>query len=77
MARKKAETYYCFSCGEQYISTGFYVSHSPLFKYNPNAKKMSICKECVINLYNSYEEKYRNPMVALFKLTNVLDVYFD
>lgn len=77
MARKKAETYPCFSCGEHFISTGFYVSHSPLFSFNPNKKKMSICKECVIKLYNSYEDKYKNSMVALFKLTNVLDVYFD
>lgn len=77
MAKRKGNTYTCFCCGEQKIASDFYISHSPLYINNPNSKRMTICKECVISVYNEYEKKYKNQQVALFKLTSVLDVYFD
>lgn len=67
----------CFCCGDNKKASDFYISHSPLYTHNPNGKRMTICKECVINLYNEYENKYKNQQVALYKLTSVLDVYYD
>lgn len=72
----KKKTATCTCCGRSFDKLlGFYLSASPLFEGNDN--RMHICKECVWNTFDKYVEHYGDEEKALYRLTLLLDGYFD
>ena len=57
----------CSCCGNlKSIVTGFYISYSPMCASND--KRMNICKECVIDLYERYVDFYGDEVRAYIEL---------
>ena len=72
----KKNTAKCTCCGKVYEkSSGFYQSFSPLYEANDN--RMHICKDCVCKTFDRLVEVFGDEEVALYRLTLLLDVYFD
>ena len=66
----------CTCCGKVYEkSSGFYQSFSPLYESNDN--RMHICKDCVCKTFDRFVEVFGDEEKALYRLTLLLDVYFD
>lgn len=73
MAKKK-EVKKCNCCGEEKEMKEFYSSQSPMFKAD---KKLPICKQCVMDVYEDNFSYYKNEEQALYKTLFSLDIYFD
>lgn len=71
MASERIE---CTRCGSLLAKTQFYKSNSDLCKYS---QKISICKECLNDLYEKYKKELKSDIKALYKLTMQLDIFFD
>lgn len=71
MASERIE---CTRCGSLLAKTQFYKSNSDLHKYS---QKISICKECLNDLYEKYKKELKSDIKALYKLTMQLDIFFD
>ena len=56
----------CSCCGNlKSTVTGYYISYSPICASND--KRMNICKECVIDIYERYVDFYGDEVKALYK----------
>ncbi len=78
MASKKVNNkLICTRCGEEKVpTTGFYLSHSLMYKHNKN--RMPICKDCVVDKFKELKNVYDDDdKKALFHLCMMLDVYFS
>jgi hypothetical protein len=73
---QKRIEYKCTCCGEIYTNqeNGFYISHSRLNA--ANNKRMTVCKNCVINIYNEFLKTY-NEEKSLYEVCKLLDVCFN
>ena len=66
----------CTCCGASKSTvTGYYISYSPL--YASNDKKMTMCKDCVIDIYERYVDFYGDETKALYRLSLLVDGYFS
>ena len=66
----------CTCCGTSKSTvTGYYISYSPL--YASNDKKMTMCKDCVIDIYERYVDFYGDETKALYRLSLLVDGYFS
>lgn len=66
----------CTCCGTSKSTvTGYYISYSPL--YASNDKKMTMCKDCVIDIYERYVDFYSDETKALYRLSLLVDGYFS
>lgn len=70
----KTITYTCTSCGNEKKETDFYVSNSFLYR---NTKKLPICKDCVIKLYNTLYDKYKTDIKTIYKCCEILDICYE
>lgn len=76
MAKKREGTQKCTSCGRTYEKhLGFYLSASEMYKENEG--RMHICKECVVKMFDRFVEHYGDEEKALYRVTLLLDGYFD
>lgn len=64
----------CTMCGANKRETDFYVSYSIL---NKATKRMSICKDCALSIFNANLEKYNDAKIALYNTCQMLDVYYS
>lgn len=71
MASKKKV---CSGCGNPLGDSNFYKSNSELNKFFGT---ISICKECLIGLYDTNFKKYGNEDESLYRLCMQLDTYYD
>lgn len=66
----------CSCCGTlKSTVTGFYISYSPVWASND--KRMNMCKDCVIEIYERYVDYYGDEIKALYRLTLLVDGYFS
>ena len=66
----------CTCCGTSKSTvTGYYISYSPL--YASIDKKMTMCKDCVIDIYERYVDFYSDETTALYRLRLLVDGYFS
>lgn len=66
----------CTCCGkEKPPTTGFYLSHSVLYKHNDG--RMSVCKDCLFERYQMFKSFYNDEVKALYHLCMGLDIYFS
>ncbi len=72
---KRSKDYYCTYCGKSYVILSFYNSYSMLTKGNDN--KLWICKKCIVDLYDSLVLKYDDEKFSVFKICQMLDMYYD
>lgn len=64
----------CTRCGSELGMANFYKSNSEIAKYSG---RISICKDCINDLYTKYLKEFKNDMKAIYKLCMKLDIYFD
>ena len=72
--KNELNIYTCTCCGNEKKETEFYASNSALYINN---KKLPICKDCVIKLYNSLKSKYNTDIKAIYKCCEALDVCYE
>ena len=66
----------CSCCGNlKSTVTGYYISYSPMCASND--KRMNICKDCVIDIYERYVDFYSDEVKALYRITLLFDGYFS
>lgn len=65
----------CSMCGETKNIIRFYNSYSVLFQ-KAEGHKMCVCKDCILDLYASYLELYNDDKKAVYKVCELLDIYF-
>ena len=70
---KVKPTHVCNRCGNT-VKSEFYTSYSVMNKFSG---KMSVCKKCVLELYDEYYNLCLNEKIALYNLCRLLDVYFS
>lgn len=68
--------YTCVQCGKAYTTQKgkFYISHSPIYRYN---KYIPICKECMMRTYDDYLFRYQNEKSAVRRMCMLYDIYFS
>ena len=70
----------CFYCGNEYVETNFYNSHSEFYSHT---KKIPYCKQCIEKFYQTYYEKYVNEgslipeESAVKRLCMIFDIYYS
>lgn len=71
MAKTQTE---CTCCGSQKGISNFYLSFSEIFDFT---KKLPICKDCIIKIYDKYIEKYKDERKAVYRMCQLLNIYYD
>ncbi|GCD10425.1 hypothetical protein [Clostridium tagluense] len=70
-----AKGIFCSCCGEEKEEGQFYNSQSEIFKFH---KKIGICKECIVSVFDIYMEKYNGDNQAtIYRMCELLDIYYD
>lgn len=64
----------CPCCGKEKSEEEFYISYSEIFK---GIGKIIVCKECIIQLFDYYNKKYKNEKSAIYRMCEFLDIYYD
>lgn len=70
MAKKKP----CTRCGRELAQVNYYKSYSEI---NINADRLSICKDCLNDIYELYYNEFEDDMKATYKVCIKTDTYFD
>ncbi|MGL5191657.1 MAG: hypothetical protein ACRC7S_18610 [Cetobacterium sp.] len=66
----------CTACGKAKAQArDFYLSHSDLYKHNGG--RMTVCKECLVDRYQIYMNKYEDEIKAIYHLCMNFDIYFS
>lgn len=66
----------CTCCGAlKSTVTGYYISYSPMMA--SNEKRMTMCKDCVIDMYERYVDFYADEVKALYRISLLVDGYFS
>lgn len=73
--QKRQKDFHCTSCNRDFVADSFYNSYSILFR--GNAGKMCICKQCIEDLYNTLYKDYNDVEFSVFRICQLLDVYYD
>ena len=75
---KKVEEQRCTCCGniKKVNGTYFYKSYSVLFQNNID-NRMTICKDCVLEMASNFKIKYGTETKGLYMLCQLLDVYYE
>ena len=71
---KEQIIYVCTCCGKEKKETDFYSSNSIIYSHN---KRLSICKDCVIELFHKLKDKYNSDIKAVYKCCEMLDVCYE
>lgn len=74
MAKVTKEIQKCTCCGQELLSTEFYRSQSSMYKAT---RRLPICKQCVLDIYEDNFQYYKDPEQALYKTLFSLDIYWD
>lgn len=74
MAKVSKETKKCSCCGQELLLTEFYRSQSLANKAD---KRLPMCKQCVIDIYEDNFLYYKDIEKALYKTLFSLDIYWD
>ena len=74
MAKVTKEIQKCTCCGQELLSTEFYRSQSLMHKAT---RRLPICKQCVLDIYEDNFQYYKDPEQALYKTLFSLDIYWD
>ena len=74
MAKVTKEMQKCTCCGQELLSTEFYRSQSSMYKAT---RRLPICKQCVLDVYEDNFQYYKDPEQALYKTLFSLDIYWD
>jgi len=61
-------------CGKDKIEEDFYQTNSVICKFD---KKMSICKDCIVELYEDFITKNTDIKIAMYHTCRYLDIYFE
>lgn len=64
----------CTCCGKELLLTEFYRSQSAMHKAT---RRLPICKQCVLDIYEDNFQYYKDPEQALYKTLFSLDIYWD
>ena len=66
----------CPSCGlhSENIVKDFYASSSPIYDYS---RSLPICKKCANQLLDDFTLKYKDPMIAMQRICEVMDIYYN
>lgn len=66
----------CTRCGNlKHPNKDYYLSFSQIYKYNDS--RFTVCKDCMIDLYNIFREKYNDEKRAIFRLCEMFDICFS
>lgn len=66
----------CTMCGKSKNSTrDFYQSYSKL--YQANDKRFTVCKDCMISIYDDLVNVFGSEILALHNVCNMFDIYFS
>ncbi len=65
----------CTMCGKEKNQKDFYLSYSPLYKEND--RRVTVCKDCMVTLYEALMEEYQSETIALNKICNMFDTYYS
>ena len=66
----------CTCCGQTKSTvTGYYISYSPMWASAD--KRMGMCKDCVIDMYERYVDFYGDEIKALYRISLLFDMYFS
>lgn len=74
---KSEKKYTCSVCGKSYLEKArkFAPSHSPIYKGNGGL--LTICRDCVSNIYEKYLKKFNGDEYnAIKRVCMLLDIYF-
>lgn len=64
----------CSHCGRVKKETSYYkIKHNQLYK----GGRLPICKKCMNDMFNYYYGRYRNKYMAMNKICQLFDIYFD
>ena len=74
MAKVTKEMQKCTCCGQELLSTEFYRSQSSMYRAT---RRLPICKQCVLDIYEDNFQYYKDPEQALYKTLFSLDIYWD
>lgn len=69
------KTQYCFYCGKTLVPSSFYKSNSIIAENNH--KKMWVCKQCTLKIYNRLLEVTEDKYYSLYRICQMLDIYFN
>ena len=65
----------CSCCGKlQDPTDGYYMSSSIL---NKQTNRLSVCKNCLVDIYNQLLEEFKSDKTALYKLCRLIDACFN
>lgn len=70
----EAITCSCTSCGKEKKETDFYVSNSFMYK---KTKRLTICKDCVVELYDILHCRYKTDIKTIYKCCEALDACYE
>lgn len=81
MARGKkveSEECICTKCGKskKMTSANFYKSYSIVYS-GTFENRMTVCKDCIIELAESYADLYGTEMRSLYEVCRLLDIYYE
>ena len=66
----------CTMCGkEKHNTRDYYQSYSVL--YRANEKRFTVCKDCMISLFDELVRVYGSEVLAVHNLCNMFDIYFS
>lgn len=63
----------CTHCGLEKKTSDFYSSSSIIYSFN---KKLPICKNCIVEIFDDLCRNFKSEKIALYKLCRMLDVYY-
>lgn len=69
------KNWHCISCNRDFVESSFYLSYSIVTRGNNN--RMAVCKKCIEDLYNILVDEYDNCKIAMYRICQMLDVFFD
>lgn len=67
--------FHCISCNRDFVESSFYLSYSIVTRGNNN--RMAVCKKCIEDLYNILVDEYDNCKIAMYRICQMLDIFFD
>jgi hypothetical protein len=69
--KSESINYVCFKCDKSKKEVDFYRSNSVAYK------KIPICKDCLMEMYNELLERYKDPNNAILRICNLYDIHYD
>lgn len=73
--KQQEKSHHCLRCNRDLVKDNFYLSNSIL--YENNGSRISVCKKCIVDLYDELFEVYGDTTFCVFVICRLLDAYFD